>query len=79
MRKVGVFWDGVFNYCVPIIKVKKYKAQRDFFEKKKLDYFKLIENKSSYYEKLTNKNNTFRKKNDKSNSQPKFYTSRIIQ
>ena len=79
MRKVGVFWDGVFNYCVPIIKVKKYKAQRDFFEKKKLDYFKLIENKYSYYEKLSNKNNTFRKKNDKSNSQPKFYTSRIIQ
>lgn len=79
MKKVGVFWDSVFNYCVPIINVKKYKAQRDLSEKKKLEYLKLIQNKSIYYEKLKSKNiNCFRKKMDKSNSQPKFFTPRII-
>ena len=58
LKKFGVFWDSVFNYCVPIISVKKYKAQRDLSERKKLDYLKLIESKSNYYELMTRQNIT---------------------
>ena len=37
LKKFGAFWDSVLNYCVPIINVQKYKAQRDFSEKKRLN------------------------------------------
>lgn len=79
LKKFGAFWDSVFNYCVPIISVKKYKAQRDFSERKKLDYLKLIKNKSNYYNMAKGQNIiNIQKKIDKSISQPIFYTSRII-
>ena len=79
MKKVGLFWDGVFNYCVPLIKVKKFKAQRDLSERKKLDYLKLINNKLNYYDFLKeHKIYTLRKKVNENESQSKNYTSRII-
>ena len=45
LKKFGAFWDSVLNYCVPIINVQKYKAQRDFSEKKRLNYLKLNNSK----------------------------------
>ena len=49
MKKVGVFWNSVLKYCVPIIYVDRYKAQRDFYEREKIKYFKPVKNKSGYF------------------------------
>lgn len=79
MKKVGIFWDSVFKYCVPIINVEIYKAQRDLSERKKMDYSKLIKSKSNYYEFMKGKNNyTLRKERDGNKSQLKINSSRII-
>ena len=79
MKKVGVFWDSVFKYCVPLINIKKYKMQRDLSERKKLNYLKLIKSKSNYddFESGNNIINPIKPK-EIIQSKPIFYTSRTI-
>ena len=45
MRKVGIFWNRVLEYCSPIIYSEKYKFQRSEMNyRKKLKYLKQIKN-----------------------------------
>ena len=45
MRKVGIFWNRVLEYCAPIIYGQKYKYQRSgMINRKKLKYSKKNEN-----------------------------------
>ena len=73
MKKVGVFWNSVLKYCVPIIYVDRYKAQRDFYEREKIKYFKPVKNKSGYFnENLEKKNISYGKRMEKSSSLLKY-------
>jgi len=36
INKIGDFWKGVFDYCNPVINLKKYKCSRDMFNKHKI-------------------------------------------
>ncbi len=52
LKKFGAFWDSVLNYCVPIINVQKYKAQRDLSESKKMNYLKANNSTTYLYRKV---------------------------
>ena len=74
MKKVGIFWDSVFKYCVPIINVDKFKAQRELSERKRLNFFNLnmMKSKYNYYDMMAKQSISFRKNLDKNLSQPKL-------
>ena len=52
LKKFWAFWDSILNYCVPIINIQKYKAQRDLSESKKIDYLKTNNIRAYLYKKI---------------------------
>ena len=57
MKKVSIFWNSVFKYCVPIINGQKYKLQHDLTEKNKIKYYNLNQSNSNYYDIFVKNNN----------------------
>ena len=62
MKKVSIFWNSVFKYCVPIINGRKYKLQHMLSEQKKIKDLNLNQSHSNYYDIFVkeNKNNAIR-------------------
>ena len=58
MKKVGIFWDSVLKYCVPIINGRKYKLQHMLAEQNKIKDFNSNQNNSNYYDIFVKENNS---------------------
>ena len=61
MKKVSIFWNSVFKYCIPIINGKKYKLQHMKSHEKELEKLDVNSNKySNYYNIFVKDNNVFK-------------------
>ena len=72
MKKVSIFWNSVFKYCVPIINGKKYKLQHIFSEQRKLKELNLNQSHSNYYDIFVKDNKIYKIKYNKSKSLSKI-------
>ena len=74
MKKVSIFWNSVFKYCVPIINGQKYKLQHMISSENKLKDLNsnLKQSNSNYYDIFVKDNNNSKIKN-KSKSQSKLF------
>jgi hypothetical protein len=71
MKKVSIFWNSVFKYCIPIINGQKYKLQHMKSQEKELEKLDVNNNKySNYYNIFMKDNNVF--KINKSQSQKNY-------
>lgn len=77
MKKVSIFWNSVFKYCIPIINGQKYKLQHMELKKNEHKKFNVNKNFSNYYDIFVKENNN-KYKIYKSNSQKKLFSSKII-
>jgi hypothetical protein len=68
MKKVGIFWNSVFKYCVPIINGRKYKLQHQHLEENKLKNLKLntSQSHSNYYDIFVKDHNYYKVRLNKS-------------
>ena len=75
MKKVSIFWNSVFKYCVPIINGQKYKLQHIISSENKLNNINsnLKQSYSNYYDIFVKDDNKSIIKNYKSNSQSKIF------
>lgn len=71
MKKVSIFWNSVFKYCVPIINGQKYKLQHMISSENKLKNINsnLKQSYSNYYDIFVKDDNKSIIKNNKSKSQ----------
>lgn len=56
MKKVSIFWNSVFKYCVPIINGQKYRLQHKIAEQNKLKDLDSKPNNSNYYDIFVKEN-----------------------
>jgi len=70
INKIGDFWKGVFDYCSPVINLKKYKCSRDMF-----NGYKNMKKKSKTDNEFQKQNLSENKMNTKSElKSPRLFT-----
>ena len=70
INKIGDFWKGVFDYCNPVINLKKYKCSKDMF-----NGYKIMKKKSKTDNELQKQNLSENKMNTKSElKSPRLFT-----
>ncbi len=79
MKKVSIFWNSVFRYCIPIINGQKYKLQHLKLKEKQLQKLDNNDNKySNYYNLFMKEKDNNELKSNKSQSQKKIINSKIF-
>ena len=78
MKKVSIFWNSVFKYCIPIINDKKYKIQHKFIKLNKSKELVKNKNHSNYYDIFTKNNKNYKIEFNKSKSLSKILRANII-
>ena len=70
INKIGDFWKGVFDYCSPVINIKKYKCSRDMF-----NGYKNMKKKSKIDNEIQKQNISENKRNTKNElKSPRLFT-----
>lgn len=70
LNKIGDFWKGVFDYCSPVINLKRYKCSKDMF-----NGHKIMKKKSKTFNEVQKQNLSDNKMNTKSElKSPRLFT-----
>lgn len=78
MKKVGIFWNGVFQYCSPSIKVVKYKYDKLLFDERKSKGNKNEGEKSEDWITNINPKDIYKMYNLNKKNEPKLFTAKLI-